>query len=344
MTESPIVARRVEDLVALVPLVAGFHARESLVVYPVRSTMPMARLDLPRTPADRAAVADTLAATYGRLDPNIAVTLLAYTSDHAAGDLACVTAKEALPQRVLAEVVINGDRWTRLDQINEGTISQATKDRFAAEFVARGIRAPYASWQEHLDSFACRSDRLAPLLAAAVQHAEQKGTDPPWRATEVEWLATTIADTVENHRPVSDPDAARMVADMHQIPLRDAILQAIATADSAAHAALWKDVATRTPDPYVTPVATAAAFAYWRGGNGLNARAALERVPDTDGYPLARLVSTSLRMGLDGRHYDDPAEPAAHARPDTADKAHGLSPRPDPPTMHPDHPGPAPSP
>jgi len=225
-----------------------------------------------------------------------------------------------------------------------GTISQATKDRFAAEFVARGIRAPYASWQEHLDSFACRSDRLAPLLAAAVQHAEQKGTDPPWRATEVEWLATTIADTVENHRPVSDPDAARMVADMHQIPLRDAILQAIATADSAAHAALWKDVATRTPDPYVTPVATAAAFAYWRGGNGLNARAALERVPDTDGYPLARLVSTSLRMGLDGRHYDDPAEPAAHARPDTADKAHGLSPRPDPPTMHPDHPGPAPSP
>ena len=61
-----------------------------------------------------------------------------------------------------------------------------------------------------------------------------------------------------------DPIAARVVAAMQDVLVRDYLISDTLTLDNATkHAPIWKDLTRRTPEQYRSPIASAAAMAYW---------------------------------------------------------------------------------
>lgn len=87
------------------------------------------------------------------------------------------------------------------------------------------------------------------------------------------------------------------------------------------HADLWKGLLTRAPEGTQAPAASLAGFGYWIAGDGLSARAALERIPPGQDYPLARLLTATIRHGLDPTDFPmpsrQPPDPASVTGPST---------------------------
>lgn len=75
--------------------------------------------------------------------------------------------------------------------------------------------------------------------------------------------------------------------------------------EASAHAALWKDLLTRSPEHARTPVASLAAFGALLQGNGMASRLALERVTDP-GDRMARLITAMVAVGADPTNSNPP--------------------------------------
>ena len=98
--------------------------------------------------------------------------------------------------------------------------------------------------------------------------------------------------------PLSETDAARLLADVQDVGLRDHAWSGITRTESLAHGEMWKDLLTRAPEGTEAPAASLAAFSFWINGDGMSARASLERIPEGQNYRRVRGWCPSGR----GRH------------------------------------------
>ena len=310
MNDGPLIIRGVDEVVAALPHLLHVHPQNSLVIFPTDpGRSPLARIDMPTTDAERDEVADELAAVYrGRTAP---VVLLAYTDRRDLAEAACTRIAQALEPsgEVSAAVAVSGDRWVRLDRAEHGTVSQSSKDLFAAEGLYRGSATPYDSEARHRASF----DRVAnpvpeELMTAATMATTTARSTPDELAVERAWIALTIDRYVATGGRLGDQDAARLISDVQHLDLRDHAWAAIDRSRSPQHGELWKDLLVRSPAGTEAPPASLAAFSYWISGDGMSARAALERVPAEQSYGLANLISTALRAGIDPRGAPIPHE------------------------------------
>jgi hypothetical protein len=79
---SAIVLRTPDELLAAMPHLLGFNPQESLLLVPVSTGLPLARVDLLRTGRDRDEVQRHLSGPYGRnARPGAMVALVCITED-----------------------------------------------------------------------------------------------------------------------------------------------------------------------------------------------------------------------------------------------------------------------
>ena len=277
MSREPMIVQGMSEAVAAVPYLFGTNPSESLVVFSLDpNKAPMARVDLPSTDATRAAVAEAIAGPYHRNGTGQPVVLMAFTADReqAAAACAAVTAELEPLVPVRAMVMVDGDRWQRLDALDAGEVSQSTRDRFAAEVIFRRGASPATSMADLEARFAPAQPLPPELVADAVQVARERsgeGADAAERA----WMRMVLERHLASNEPLSDQHAARLVADVQSVGLRDYAAAVITRGHAREHGELWRDVTTRTPAELRAPVASLAAYSYFMGGDGLSTRLAL---------------------------------------------------------------------
>lgn len=323
MSDDPVVLGSFDDLVASVPYLFGAELKDSLVVFPTTSA-PLARVDLTRDRQVMSAAAAALQRAYA--PRRVPVVLLAYTDSRDLAKDACDQLTEALMphSEVVAAIGVDHDRWVRLDRPGHGIVSASTWDRVGAEVIYRTGVHPFRSLEEHRDSF---GPAAHPLPAQAVGSASSRAgaavADPDLLSQERAWLRLTLERHVATATPLSDADAARLLADVQHIPLRDHAWATVPRGQTLEHAGLWKDVLTRAPAGMQAPPASLAAFCFWAAGDGMSARAALERVPPDQEYSMARLVAVAVGEGIDPRSFPMPSEEPDRAVSRTAAPADG---------------------
>ena len=100
---------------------------------------------------------------------------------------------------------------------------------------------------------------------------------------------------------INSREAARLVAAVQAIDVRDAAWCHITAADALHHVDLWRGIAVRVDGPQARPVLGLLATAAWIAGNGTLANLTLERAKTTDGaagYSLFGLVGQILDRGM----------------------------------------------
>jgi len=310
MTESPLIVRGLEDLVAYIPHRLGVEPVNSVVVFPTDpGSAPISRVDLPRTPDEVEMVAKGIVPAYA--ERGTEVVLLAYTDRRDLAEAACEGISAALGPAcpVVAAVTVNGDRWVRLDRPEHGVVSQAVRDRFAAEGLYRSGKVPYSSPSQHKASFAPSPHAIpVEVMASARAAAATALRSPDGIEGERAWMRVVLNRHVISGGALSDPDAARLLSNVQDIELRDHAWTAISRQDADRHAHLWKDVLTRSPAGLQAPAAALAAYGFWIGGDGISARVALEQIPPEQPYSMANLIGTALAAGIDPKTMPVPNE------------------------------------
>lgn len=332
------------DIVATIPHLLGARPENSVVVLPIGGGQPRptVRIDIPEAAAGNAGVAKALANAFApHAGGDVAVVAFADQIE-AAGAICEATTRALEPDTtVVAQIATQSDTWVRLDDPQWGTISEADRDRVAVAFIAAGNRQPYQSLDQLRASFAPKGEDLSAAVAAATGLSETDVRWAPTKAAEEHWMTHVIEGFVANGRPLAAPDAARLIGDVQTVLLRDHAFSAMTREESRAHAALWKDLLTRCPEPARTPVATLAAFGAWLHGNGMQARLALEQVTEpTD--RMAQLVRRVLDVGLNPAGWSH-LQRAETQSPEYYDPPARHDPRRDPPTPKdgPGRPGPS---
>ncbi|WP_457255974.1 DUF4192 domain-containing protein [Pedococcus sp. P5_B7] len=318
MNDGPLNVAGVGEVAAVVPYVLGINPQDSLVVFPTRpTTVPIARIDMPRNPREQELAASSMARAYAGRGGQ--VVLLAYTDRLDLAEGACEQLRARLEPEtaVVAAAAVQGDQWVRLDSVDSGAIEQDTRDRFAAEYAFRGHRAPYATEEELKRSFQPAAPLSVEAMQTATEAAREAVASESAAQTERTWMTLAFERFTAIGTPLSEADAARMVCDVRHIGLRDHAWASMDTHNAATHAAFWKDLLTRSPQGAQAPTASLTAFAHWLNGDGIQARVALERVPDEPIYTMARLVNTALEVGLNPKTWSVPPE----LRPDAVESS-----------------------
>lgn len=306
MEMNQIVASSPDDLLAALPHVLGFSAEESVVVLPLSSSLPGARIDIPTTPADRRTVVDTLGSAYAR---NAGATgggvlaVVCLTADRPAAEAISRDLADRLnslgietPVRLWA----TDQHWRDLDTGDSGARSPASANRMAAEAAALGRDAPAASREALAESLMGDREPVADLVEDARANAVQRapGEDHSWAMSR---LARFHADGDR----LSDPEAARMLVALEAGPTRGALWDDMSRKTSASHVALWSDLTSRAPDEVRTPAASLLAFSHWLQGDGAKAWVALDQIPaDAEPTPLANLTAHLLDTAANPRLWD----------------------------------------
>lgn len=303
MTTSPprLVARSPEDVLALVPVLLGFHPSSSLVMLTFGARRPFhARVDVPRSRRDIAEVVDLLVGPVAR-EGATSVVLVLYADD------------TPLVRRLLREVIeglrghavevkealrVCGGRWfPMLHHVRSGRLGMPfdiSAHPFLAEAVLRG--------EVMLDSREALARSLEPDAdAVAALRGPLALLDPPapdQLAAETAWLRGVVAEGLAGVELGTDR-IARLLADLTDPELRERVWTMLERPAAADHVALWTRVLRSAPEGFAAAPAMLLGFSAWLDGRGALAWCALDRCFEekvTD--PLADALAESLLRAL----------------------------------------------
>lgn len=308
MEEAPLVLAGPGDIVAATPYLLRAQPNDSVVIFPAdpRLRRPFARADIPPSAGGDSAMARWLAEGYEQFAGGKAV-VIAFTDQLERATSICDAVADALEPAtaVIDRIAAQGDSWVRVGDargngIDDGTITQADRDRIAVAFIGRAGRSPYGSLDQMQASFESTGEDLSQAVVWAADRMSMAGGrgDRDAVAGEQRWMTHAIEGFVARPQRLSSEDAARLIGDVQRVALRDHALDLMTREEAAGHAALWKDLLTRSPEKARTPVANLAAFGAWLDGDGMGGRLALERATDPSDT-LSPLIGQMLERGLD---------------------------------------------
>lgn len=307
-----ITAHGPDDLIAALPHLLGFNPQESVVLVPFTPALPVARIDVPHTAAEREAATNQLARPFLRQapqagpDPTLAIVCL--TEDGQAASQAAESITEALSPQIAVPVKLWADErtWTDLDTGSSGVRTNEAATRLAAESVVAGRQVPLGSREELQRNLIGDREPLAAALPAAAENWSTSSVD-----VERRWVEQRIGRFREDGISLSDPDAARLLVGAQDHPIRDAAWSMMTQDDSPSHRALWSDLTRRAPDEVRTPAATLLAFSAWLGGDGASAWTALDQIPEGhQDYGLAGLMAVVLENAVPPSQWTTAIRPA----------------------------------
>jgi hypothetical protein len=307
MTETKIRIKGPTDLIAVVPLLLGFHPEQSLVVIGlVEGDLHCTfRVDLPGS----AEHIEHLRDLTGQLCRNgcDACVLVAY-GERELGEAALARAAhrfDAAGISPLNRFRVTDGRWFGLDCEEpccpaEGRPVPRTSPAACEVAVAGGHALPDRS------AVAAQLDPVEPGRRAAVTAAVDAAL---LAETELDWAEQRGRDlrTVERWMAASElPGTAEIAAlglALGDLDIRDHVIERINSGEFEGNRTdLWIWVARHLEEELVAPAATVAGFAAYRFGNGVLALEALElALRARPNYRLAQMLMASLQAGIPPR-------------------------------------------
>jgi hypothetical protein len=291
-----LTARRPEDLLAVVPVVLGFHPDDSLVMLTFGAERAFhARLDLPRTPdeGDLAELVDAL------LGPSVKhaverVAFVVYSGDRA---LAAALAAALVPAFVAEGIGV-------LD------VLRAHEGCWCSVPVRAGAEepppAPYDDTHHPFNAHAVFEGRVTlasrdELRATVAPDAELRRrwrelmTDAPPDPDAAALVRGLVAGWVSSGDGPDAVGAASLLRVVTQVEARDAALYAVTRDTVEDHLRIWSSLLRGAPDDQVPDVAAVTAFCAWQSGHGALAWCALDRCFEVDAeHRLGRCLAECL--------------------------------------------------
>jgi hypothetical protein len=112
------------------------------------------------------------------------------------------------------------------------------------------------------------------------------------RAAEVTWMGSRIEEFVLNREALSDVDAARVLAIIHDTGARDSAIYKLTRENASTFVDFWQDLVRRSPSEVRDTPATLLALSSYLSGDGAKAWTALDQLSEHD--TLADLVAASI--------------------------------------------------
>lgn len=313
-----LTARGPADLIALVPVVLGFHPQDSVVLLtfgPVGTSFH-ARVDLPVDLADQEEVAELLLAAVLRNDVRRAALVLHTDDEGAAASQADLVLGRLLEHGVEVIDVLRADdgRWFPVpDDGSGGTPYDLESHRFTAQHVYDGgvVHPDRTALADSL--IGTDDEEHAEIVLAASRYAEQLreglGRDDALLRDEARWLQRRIRRSVGGAGPMPTGDVARVLVLCTQGAAREVAVCEITRATAAAHVALWLELVRRAPHTLVPGPASVLAFAAWQRGEGALAWCAVDRCLEVEPeHPLAECVARVLTDAVPPTVWEPPPE------------------------------------
>lgn len=299
---SRYVARSSTDLVAIVPVVLGFHPRDSVVLltFGAPGAAFHARVDLPVEVAEQEEVADLLV---GAVSANHVerVAVLLYTDDVEAAHAQSTLLLGRLLERgveVIDVLRVDDGRWhVWPEDGSPGTAYDLEGHPFTAQGVFEGHvvhqdRAELADTLVGTDEddgveVALAATRFADFLASSAETGLLR--------TEARWLQSFIRSHVTTTGAISAADAGRLLVLASILATRDVAWAEITRASSGGHVELWRGLVRQAPRHLLPGAASLLAFAAWQHGDGALAWCAIDRCLEVDpDYSMAHCVAQIL--------------------------------------------------
>lgn len=327
-----------DELVAAIPHLLGFKPQESVVFVPMRSDLPVARVDLPTTPRDRELVWRSIRdglSRYAR--PGSSLGIVCITADRQlAHDVGTEFAARLDTIGIDTRVMLWADesRWADLGTGDMGLQTDAARERVAAMTVMGGRTQPAASRDALADSLVGDREPVARLLPETREAAFKNTAN-----VEGRWALSRVQRFHRDGVRLDDKDAARLLVAVESIPIRDRLWLDMDRTSASSHVALWTDMTKRAPDEVRAAPASLLAFGSWLNGHGAMAWCALDQVPEGKPYALANLVAAAVQGGMHPREWEaakslpaergvdrasDFARPQAGPQPGSIRPAHGI--------------------
>lgn len=291
-------ARTPADLLALVPVVIGFHPEDSVVLLTFGADRPRqeraaskdsfhARVDLPVVEHEQRAVADLLREVVARHQVGVAAVVLYSDDAEAAGSFADLLVPDLLADGVEVIDVLraDGDRFFCMAESDDpGTPYDVGSHPLTTSGASQG-RVVHESRNALRDSLvggdptAIQAVEDAANVFVDVLIAEGLDADsaPEVLASQGCWLQRTLARHLERPDRLSVADTGQFLVLVSFEPLREVVWAGFSRANAAAHVEFLKALIRRTPGDLVAGVAGLLGLAAWLAGDGALGWCAVDR-------------------------------------------------------------------
>ncbi|MFT4288778.1 DUF4192 domain-containing protein [Nocardioides sp.] len=294
-----------DELVAAIPHLLGFQPEESIVFLPLRSDLPVARVDIPTTARDREGVWGSISDVFRRYaqpGSNVAIVCLSADREQAnvvGEDFAARLGNIGIGTPIL--LWADETRWADLDTGDMGLRTDAARETVAAATVLSGRAQPAASRESLAESLVGDREPVSALLPETRAAARENTAK-----VEGRWALARMQRFQRDGVRLSDADAARLLVAVESTPTRDRLWLDMNRGNAASHVALWTDMTKRAPDEVRAVPASLLGFASWLSGHGALAWCALDQVPKDKPYALAKLVAAAVQTGMHPREWEAP--------------------------------------
>lgn len=292
-----------DELIAAIPHLLGFKPQESIVLMPIRSDLPTARIDLPTTPRAQElawrAIREGMS-RYAR--PGAAVGIVCFTTDRQQADHVGREFADRLDTiGIDTHLLLWADetRWADLLTGDMGLQTDAARKRVATMTVLAGRPQPASTRDSLAQSLVGDREPVATLLTETRANTAQSAVQ-----VEERWAVSRVQQFQRDGVRLDDADAARLLVAFEAIPTRDQLWLGMNRGNAVSHVALWSDLTKRAPDEVRTAPASLLAFGSWLSGDGAMAWCALDQVLDGKPYALANLVAAAIESGMHPREWE----------------------------------------
>lgn len=308
---STFIARTQTDLVAIVPLVLGFHPRDSVVLLTFGGPGSgfHARVDLPVGVDEQQEVAGVLLDA-ARANGVRRAAVLLFTDDVGVAEsqgMLLAALLVSVGVEVLDVLRVDDGEWHPVPDTGEpGTAYELETHRFTAQRVFQG-QVVHRDRGELADSLIGTDDDDAVEVAlAATRFADLAArwdlAEEPTHSLlrdEARWLQRCVRARLTDRSRPSVADAGRLLVLASLAPTREVAWAEIDRKTSGAHVDLWRDLVRRSPRELLPGVSSLLAFAAWQHGDGALAWCAVDRCLEVDpDHPMAHCVAELLTQAV----------------------------------------------
>ncbi len=292
-----------DELIAAIPHMLGFKPQESIVLIPIRSDLPTARIDLPTTPrAEELAWRSIREGMSRYARPGAAVGIVCFTADRQRADHVGRELAERLDTIGIETHLLlwaDDSRWADLVTGDMGLQSDDARERVATMAVLAGRPQPAPTRDSLAQSLVGDREPVTELLAETRANTARSAVQ-----VEGRWAVNRVQQFQRDGVRLNDADAARLLVAIEAIPTRDQLWLAMTRGNAVSHVALWTDITKRAPDEVRTAPASLLAFGSWLSGDGAMAWCALDQVPEGKPYALANLIAAAIESGMHPREWE----------------------------------------
>lgn len=299
-----------EDVLAAVPLLMGFTPTNSLIFVSVQGCQMHARIDHPRTADEFEVAADQMvtAMTRNGVGACLLVSYVEESKQATGAREAFVRQAERAGIVVIDHLWVTGNLWRQpgpggVFQPVDGVPFDVSTHPTTLASVVEGVRKPLASREALAETLTGKPDPVEAWEAALVRLAGLG--DPLALAEEGRWVQERVRSFRADGARLDVDEAARMLAALERIELRDVVWAEVTRETARPMADLLADLLRRSQPEAVVAVAALLGFAAWQSGDGALAWCAVDRATAMDpGYGLALLVGHALTIAMPPGKWD----------------------------------------